>query len=260
MPVLEFSRSFLTFRIDTLKRPPVTVSHKPPFTLNNARIQIDCRCQIREKSTGAMQEFVLGANCKTERVGVERDIWTVPNADFVPIVSRDRFMNLKAWDRADKGVMLYPPTLGVQPERQVGKVADAFDNLRIDLCEREGIELKTPDQVVETILANHPVVARTEIENERYLATIEYPVKTMNANERDKIYQTDTGPILLPDLSKQPEDLIAGLELAFSAFNRPTWTEFIVRVKTPVAEGISVYHYSKSLRLDTKNRLFRLLP
>src|SRR6266568_1784724 len=74
---------------------------------------------------------------------------------------------------------------------------------------------------------------------------IGYPVKTINANERDGVYQTDTGPVLLPDLSRDPEDLIAGLELAFSAFNNPRWTEFIVRAKTPVADGVEVYHYCK---------------
>ncbi len=38
MPTIDFSRSFLTFRIDTLKKPPQTVSQQPPYSLNNARI------------------------------------------------------------------------------------------------------------------------------------------------------------------------------------------------------------------------------
>ena len=259
MQIPDFSRSFLTFRIDSLRRPPVTVSHKPPFTLNNARIQIECRCEITEKQTGKSLEFVLGANCKTERVGVERDIWTDPNADFVPILSRERFLNLKAFDRADKGVMLYPPSLGVQPERQIGTVAEAFDSIRINLRICEGKLLETTDAIIASVLANHPLVARTAIDGERYRAVIEYPVKTINANERDKVYQTDTGPVLLPDLSRDFDDLISGLELAFAASNCPSWIEFIVRVKTPVAEGVSVYHYSKTVHLDAKNQIIRLL-
>ena len=39
---------------------------------------------------------------------------------------------------------------------------------------------------------------------------VEYPVKTMNANERDMVYQTDTGPVLLPDLSAETEKLFDG--------------------------------------------------
>ena len=86
MAAIDFSCSFLTFRIDTLKKPPQTVSHKPPYSLNNARIQLDCVCDITEISTNVTQRFVMGVNCKTERVGVTSDIWLKPNADFVPIV------------------------------------------------------------------------------------------------------------------------------------------------------------------------------
>ena len=259
METIDFSRSFLTFRIDTLKKPPETVSHKPPFTLNNARIQIECHCEISDRRTGDAQAFVLGASCKTERVGVERDIWTEPNADFVPILSLDRFMNLKTFDRADKGVMFYPPSRGVQPERQTGSVAEAFDKIRIDLWRCQGEVLASAEQIVEAALENHPLVARTVIEDDRYVAVLDYPVKTINANERDNIYQTDTGPVLLPDLAREPEDLIAGLDLAFAAFNSPDWTEFIVRVPTPVAEEINVYHYSRPVRFDAKNQIIRLL-
>ena len=68
------------------------------------------------------------------------------------------------------------------------------------------------------------------------------------------IYQTDTGPIVLPDLS--PERLartnrcIEMFDLAFSAFNCSEWAEFVICVPTPVAEQISVDHYSKFRRID----------
>ena len=51
MNTIDFARSFLTFRIDTLKKPPQTVSHPPPYTLNSARIQLDCVCDIRDRRT-----------------------------------------------------------------------------------------------------------------------------------------------------------------------------------------------------------------
>ena len=258
MQAIDFSRSFLTFRIDTLKKPPQTVTHKPPFSLNNARIQIECRCEVKERASGRVQEFVLGASCKTERVGVERDIWTEPNADFMPIVSVDTFVSLKTFEKADKGVPLYPPSLGTQPERQMVRISEALDSLLIDIGWCEGDVLETPQEIVESVLANEPIMARTEIQSERYVAIVDYPVKTMNANERDMIYQTDTGPILVPDLSLEPDALMGSLSLAFSAFNCPTWTEFILRDRTPVAEGVNVYHYWRTLRLDCSNRILRI--
>lgn len=259
MKTTDFARSFLTFRIDTLKKPPLTTSHKSPHTLNNARVQLDCRCEVLERQGGTLKEFVLGANCKTERVGVDQDLFTEPNADFIPIFSRETFMNLKAFDRVDKGVMFYPPSRGVQPERQVGQVAEAFDGVQIDLYRSEGESLETADKIIEATLAGHPLVAQTEMKSERYTALIEYPVKTINVDERDKIYQTDTGPILFPDLSCPPEELIGEMELAFVAFNCPEWAEFILRVKAELAKGVSVYHYSKRVRVEARSQILRIV-
>src|ERR1044071_7021469 len=109
MDVVNFSHSFFTFRVDTLKKQPLTVTHKLPMTLNNARIQIDCRCEITDVRTGESYEFLLGASCKTERVHVERDIWTEPNADFIPVLSRDYFLSIKTFDHAGRRIALYPP-------------------------------------------------------------------------------------------------------------------------------------------------------
>jgi len=258
MQIIDFSRSFLTFRIDTLKKPPTTVTHKPRFSLNNARIPLECVCEVQEKSTSRTQTFVLGASCKSEHVGVEADIFTQPNADFVPIFSKQQFLFLKTFERADKGVKLYPPSLGVQSERQTGQVEDVFDSLRIDLTFDAGAGLETPAAIVAAVLANHRLVGQTKINADRYEATIVYPIKTINVNERDNIYQTDTGPVLLPAFAREPNDFIAGFELAFSAFNCPHWIEFIVRDKAPVADEISVYHYCKPVRFGAQNKLMQL--
>ena len=260
MQTVDFARSSLTFRIDYLKRVAETGSHEPPSSLNSARILLECVCEIVDNETGAAQTFVMGASCKTERVGVARDIWIHPNADFVPILSQDRYLIVKTYEVANMGVPFFPPSRGMQPERQVGNVADAYDNLSLDVRRVEGEILETPAQIVEATLdrSGPPLVGRTVIQEGRYTAVLEFPVKTMNASERDFIYQTDTGPILMPDFSREPDDLIAGLEMAFVAFNCPDWAEFVVRVPTSVGEGIEVYHYSKFVRLDTQNQVFRV--
>jgi hypothetical protein len=252
---IDFSRSFVTFRIDAIKKPPKTVSHQPPFSLNNARIQLECVCWVTEKSSGCEQRFVLGASCKTERVGVDRDIWTEPNADFAPIFSDDGFMHLKTFALAGVEVDLYPPGSGTQSDRQTGKIAEMFDSVRIDITECEGEVLSSAESIVLATLANKPLVARTQIENDRYVANLEYPVKTINANERDMIYQTDTGPVLVPDLESEPENLLPRMELGFAAFNCPTWIELLVRVPTKVSDNLDVYHYSQSQRYDSKNEI-----
>lgn len=255
MQTIDFSRSFLTFRIDTKKKLPKTVSHEPPFSLNNARIQIECRCTVTEKASGASQRFVLGASCKTERVGVERDIWTEPNSDFAPIFSDDGFLNLKTYSQAGLDVELFPPGSGRQTDRQTGLLEEVFDSTRIDIVEVQGEPLESGEAIVEATLANVRLNARTLIESDRYLVALEYPVKTMNANERDVVYQTDTGPIVFPDLTADPDTMLSRLELTFAAFNCPEWVEFLVRTPTPVSEQISVQHYSKPVRFAAKNEV-----
>ena len=259
MKTIDFSRSFLTFRIDTLKKPPTTVTHRPPYSLNNARIQLDCVCEIVEKSTGRSQRFVQGVDCKTEQVGVPRDVWLVPNADFVPIVSVDQYLTIKTYSHigAEQGVLLFGRNQP-QSDRQSGRTADAFDTLRIHIHEVAGEWLDKPVEMIAATYAHHPLTATTEFENDRYQVSLCYPIKTFNVNERDDVYQTDTGPVLFPDLTCEPDELITGLQLAFAAFNSPDWIEFIVRVPTeiPGSPAARVHHYSRSVRLEgVRNRI-----
>jgi hypothetical protein len=258
MRVTDFSRSFLTFRINAEKISPTTMSHAPIFRVNNARIAIECCCQITEKQTGRTFEFFLGANCKCERVGVKQDVWTRPYCDFVPAFSRDRFLILKTFDTADRQIMTYPPSLGLQRERYIGEISKAFESVRIDIHGCEGTALQTTEETVTCVLTNHPMVGLTQLDEERYFVELEYPIRTINASETDCLYQTDTGPVLYPDLSMPAEQLIEGLQLAFAAFNGGDWIEFIVRAKTPVADGVSVYHFCEPRRHDAKNTLIQV--
>ena len=130
MKVHDFARSSLIFRIDTLIKPPITASHKPPFSLNNARILLESACWITDSRDGHTYRFVEGASCKTERVGVERDIWMLPNADFHPVASDDRILVLKTYARQGDSIPLWPS--GTQNEIQEAPIADAYSGFSID--------------------------------------------------------------------------------------------------------------------------------
>ena len=255
---IDFSRSFLWWRTDTLEKPPLTQTNKAPFTLNNARVPLDCLCRIEDKVGGEVHFFALGASCKTERVGVDRDIWMEPNADFVPIMSRLCFLAIKTYHRAGIELPLEPASLGYQSERQEVALAEAFSSARFDVYYEEGRLLENAKDRVEAVLDNERLVARTAYQDDRYRVAIEYPIKTVNANERDWVFQPDTGPILLPDLSREPGDLIGGMELAYIAFNQEDWAEVVVRLPTVVAEGVQVYHYSRAARIHATNEVFSI--
>jgi hypothetical protein len=256
---IDFSRSFLWWRVDTDKLPPGTVTVPPPYALNNARVPLDCLATVTETATDRRRQFALGVSCKTEAVGAESDIWPQPNADFKPVLSDDgQMLGIKTYDIVGRQLPFVVESLGMQPERLVSKVSEVFESARTDVERVDAEPLMASSAAVEAILANRRLVARTAYGDERYRVELEYPVKTVNANERDTLFQPDTGPVLVPDLECELDDLIGSLQLAYVAFHQFDWSELLVRVPVPVAEGVEVHHYARSMRLDCRNQLLAL--
>lgn len=259
MQMLDFNRSYVVWESDFEAHPPKTVSDLRQNVHNRARIRIDCHVHLTDPD-GTTADYYLSEACKTERVGADMDlgIFTQPNADFRVVMSEQDTIIIKSWDKNDKGVMLDPPSLGPQPDRQVVPTSNFWKH-RFLLNRTNVTELPTPDHVVEAVDAGLPVVARTEYSSGGRGIVLDYPVTTINVSERHHFYQTDTGPVVYADFSKSIENTPEAFWLAFSAFNTPDWIEFIVNRPTPVADGISVNHYSESIWVDDcKNTLYAL--
>lgn len=256
-PVTDFQRSCVRWTIDTTKKAALTVSRPLPMTLNNVRAPLDARAVVTEKGTGAEREFALTVSCQAEQVWVRRDVWHDPPADMCMIASRDEFLIVKRWDRAEKGVPRYPASLGVQPERQLDNPHACFERYGIARVTRPGRLLATTEAIVETLSTSDPVVAQTEYRSDGHRVLLEYPVKIVNFSERENYYQVDTGPILLPDLGDGSRPLIKGMQLAYVAHNTTDWAEFLVNAPVSVAPGVKVHHYSRTVRLENVvNRLY----
>ena len=208
---------------------------------------------------GRVHTFVLGGDCKTERVGAERDLFLEPNTNFIPIFSDDAFMHIKTFARAGAQAEAYPPGSGEQSDRLTAPITETFVDAHLDLVERAGETLVDGRAIVHAVLGNALIVGIHRLRTDRYDVEIEYPVRTINANERDIVYQTDTGPILWPDLDRDPAELLAGLGLAFTAANAPHWAQIIVRRRTEIAAGIEVCRYVDSIRVEgIRNEFYRL--
>jgi hypothetical protein len=237
------------------------MSHQPLVTQNYSRKPIDCVLTVGDRHQGRTVQFVLPPSCKTEILGVESGIFTQPNADFVPVFSQERFLGIKtyAFIGQEQGtVMLGGSSDRVQPDRHSGLVADVFEAVRIDIQSVPGTHLSSVDQIVEATHDHIPLVARTTLKNERYNAVIEHPVKTINVGRREPFYQTDTGPVMLPDLTRDWDDMIEGIELAYSAFNTVDRVEFMVRGPSQTPRGDRVHHYGQSVRRDSTNEIVKL--
>ncbi|MBL9215663.1 MAG: hypothetical protein JNG83_09325 [Opitutaceae bacterium] len=260
LPVCDFNRSFVRWGVDTRLKQPKTVSHPPPFTLNYFRMRAECLAEVTDRQTGQTALYVLSASCKTEQVNVERDIWTQPNADFCMVAGPDRCLNLKRWDRTNKGVMLHPPSLGPQPERQLMNPADSFTFYARDIRRVDGRLMTEVDDIAAVTASDLPMVSRTRIEAKHYSLLLEYPVVNANFSPREKYYQLDTGPVILPDLHAPAADVLATFHLAYVAHARPGWAEFLVSQPTPLTPEISVHHYSHPVRVECHNEMFAVVP
>jgi len=254
--IIDYERSFIVFESHFVKFPPKTVSDLRQQAHNRARIKIDSLCRVTDRK-GVTRNYYLGEACKTERVGAGKDlgIFTQPNADFRPILSEEDSIFIKSWDKNDKGVMLDPPSLGAQGERQSVIAREAFWKHRFILKHRDAEVLDSIPAILEAADAGKPVFGRTEFAKDGYKFLLEYPIKTLNVSEEHTAFQTDTGPVIYPDFAGEVKYTSEGFYLAFIGYNRFDWAEFIVNVPTPAAPGISVNHYSRNAWIDCTNRL-----
>lgn len=253
-PVCWFARSFIRWRIDTLKRAPLTVSRPPPSTLNDVRMPVECVATVTRN--GRQEVFGLGASCKTEQVFVPRDVWHQPNADMLAIAGAGQFLILTRWDRVDKGVMLHPPSLGPQLERNCVDPAKAFETHSLEIEQRPAQRLNTIEEIIAILRGPREVVAQTTWDIEGGEITIEYPVKTVNYSDRHRYFQVDTGPVLFWTQPTGPSS-IEHFHLAFVAHLGGDWAEFLVCRPTPL-EGlpVAVHHFSESRRVAARHSLW----
>ena len=278
---IDFSRTFLTFRIDTMKKETLTSGHSRradearEFTLNNARIPIECIADVTHVASGSSQRIAMGASCKTEACFVKGDIWRGAaeglSADFVPIGSldADAWLVIKTYDTVGKTVPISagPQAGQPQPDRQLLKASEALDTLRIDVQRHPATEQPDAETLIAAGLHNTVFVCRTAYSTSdgAYDIVLHYPCKTVNLNEREVVYQPDTGPVLFfPTLSAAtaPGDVVATAELAYVAWNGnfPGFAEFLVRAPAEVAPGVFTQHYCESVRVEpAKNAMYALI-
>jgi hypothetical protein len=232
---------------------------------NEVRFWVESRTQIVNEKTGASEEYVQCASCKSENTFGESDLFIDDNYDFLPVFGTEFgiYFRRRAWLNDNYKSVLKTEAMWQGPRYHLVEGT----NPRI---------LDGQQEILEATRDMLPIVAQTDIRDPKtqLRATIEYPVKTMNTCRRieqhsqdesrqGEVYQVDTGPILFPDLSGKHERLVDGLSLAFVAFNAPHFADFVIEAPTSAAppeateaSNLRVYHYSEKLTLEAENRLY----
>ena len=222
---------------------------------NSVRMWIESRTIITDTRTGKNNIYYQGASCKSENTFGETDLFYKDNYDFLPIFGEGHVLVFR---------------------RHMNKRGDAYQSMK-KMEEMWGgnpviytpvpkviTELDTFEKIRDATAAGIPIVTQTEFQNDDtgLSALVEAPCKTMNISHPKKMYQVDTGPLAFPDLSKKYDPQIKSLSLAFIAFNKPHFADFVIEAPTVIKEGgkdvTTVYHYSKLATVKVNNTIFAL--
>ena len=217
---------------------------------NEVRFWVESRTRIIDDKTGAVEDYVQTASCKSEHTFAEKGLFHEDNYDFLPIFGPQYGVIFR------RHAYLNPRYKSCVP------VADMWNGQRYHLVEGALVEeLQGTKAVREATYRFSPLVSQTEISDDStgLRAIIECPLKTMNTNRDNDVYQVDTGPVAFPDLTERRDRHVDGISLAFLAFNANHFADFVLEVTTTIGAGddaSEVYHYYRLLSLEAVNRVY----
>lgn len=222
---------------------------------NSVRMWIESRTTIVDPKSGTSTVYYQGASCKSENTFGEKDLFYKDNYDFLPIFG-------------DGKVLVFRRHVNKRDDRYrtIKKMEEMWGGNPVIYAPAPKVvtELDTWEKIRDATAAGIPIVTQTEISNADtgLSAIIECPCKTMNISHSKKMYQVDSGPVALPDLTRRYDIQIDCLELAFIAFNAPHFADFVIETLTPIIDGekevATVYHYSETTTMTAKNKVFAL--
>lgn len=233
---------------------------------NSVRMWIESRTTIFDTNTGITNVYYQGASCKSEDTFAEKNLFYKDNYDFLPIFGNGKVLIFRRY--SDKREVVYPSGNNItkMPYREIRKMEDTWgaNPVIYTPAPQNVTELDTWKKIRDATAAGIPIVTQTELKNNDtgLTAIVECPCKTLNISHPKKMYQVDTGPVAYPDLSINYEIQIDCLNLAFIAFNKPHFADFVIEAPTPIIKGgkevAKVYHYSKIISMTTENKIFAL--
>ena len=224
-----------------------------PKSFNSVRFWIESRTVLIDEKNNQQTEIYQCASCKSENTFGESDLFLSPNYDFMPIFGGEDLLIFRRHANA------------TDRYRDLVKAESVWGNPILKLRTAKNVaEISTFEEIRDATAAAIPLVAQTEIHNEEtgLRAILEYPIKTMNIDRDNNIYQVDTGPLALPDLTRREDSPLGTVRLAFVAFNQPHFADFVIEQLTPItkddAEVAKVYHYSNPISLTASNRILTI--
>jgi hypothetical protein len=168
------------------------------------RIQIECRCQVFDRSVGKSDEYFLTVRTQTGLRTKPPSDHLDPGYDFWMIFSRQHVVIRR----------VHTSSYNRNPSRPS---VDHFHSSGWHLQPCPARQLRSGEEIREALEAWQPLVARSEFvgDDPSRGYVIEYPVKWADGNP-DNTFRVETGPVVLLD----PRQVKVGRSLKFDDF---TW-------------------------------------
>ena len=262
MNICDFANSYIMWTV-----PPNPSDNRQPGHMpwgNSARIQLDARCEVVDRATGASEEFFLITPCRTEWMYREDTLFQVPNHEYVGAWSRTEAVGLGSMTQrvgqrqtteavSVKDAFTTSPSWQLRPDHpRTSRVPPQARRTSAEVSVRATIDNLPLDEYTEAV---------TEMEDEarRARVVMEYPVKTMNIHPERVRYQVDTGPLLFTDSTVDSGRAIERMRMAFVCYNAPDVAEFVLRTRID-AGGLPVDEYTEVRRLQASNAIYAADP
>ena len=192
------------------------------------RVQLECRCEIFDRSTGQSEEYLLSVRTQTGlRTDPLSDVHD-PGYDFWFIFSK-RFVYMRRTLASSYG------------DSSSREPFEKFVDCGWHLHRASATPLTSGAMIREALRNWKPVVARTEFnsaDGTRGFA-VEYPVKWADGNE-DDTFRVETGPVVLLDpervrVGQSPE--LDDFQWAYLDYRSLEKTKIFLERSTPVLSG-----------------------
>ena len=222
--MIDFSRSFFTWKSHPIQPDPY-YKYAGGFVgrygaVHHVRIQFDATCTLINEEAGRQDELFLLCPCRSEYTIVTENLFQVPNTEFRVVMGRAHHVPIAR----------RPANQPEDSQRQ--ELGERFADYALRLHTIEGARtLTTTEEVIEATQADHVLNARTTYRDCKrgVKVVIEFPVKLINLQPQESLFQVCTGAVALPDLTTWDGVSVDRMFLAHVAFSGFDYVEFALR-------------------------------
>lgn len=207
------------------------------------RFQLDAACTIRDFSRKKTSTYYLAPAVIACNVYAKNDLVKQPVYLFQIAASDERHVIFRTF------------VSHVDDQSSIDKNSDLFEEVEFHITRKEAFVLKDFDDIDFYFQQHNSISAHISYElGQVCQIEIEFPIKHINIQKERRLFQVETGPILIP--SEPPVDRRSAVQgysfdTAFVHFNRLDSAEFTLNVPTVVGQETMCF-FSKVKKLNPR--------